>query len=64
MNIKQESILKHIPMLKTDLEVTKKFVSDLEADMTKKFDQMDTVEKVTIPQLSDHNNDVKICRKI
>ena len=65
VNIKQESILKHIPMLKTDLKVTKKkFVSDLETDMTKKSDQMDTVEKVTIPKLSDQNNELKICRKI
>ena len=51
-------------MLKTDLKVTKKFVSDLETDMTKKSDQMDTVEKVTIPKLSDQNNELKICRKI
>ena len=51
VNIKLDSVVNDIAMLKTELASTKKTVSELETGLTDTSDRLTAVENVAIPQM-------------
>ena len=57
VNTKLDSVISEISVIKSDLESTKKTVTDLEIGITHTSDRLDTVENNTLPQLRKYVED-------